>query len=129
MHNQVPMRQNDSSTFFVQNPSRPFLSLFKVPKLLYNVLYLRLIKQENPLDMKHLTTLPEDILLMIVKFLDFKSINNRLMAVNTKMQLQNKDNYLWHKIYMQKYKNPGFKVDKLIWREAYYKKEKQLQKR
>lgn len=45
------------------------------------------------------------------------------------MNTKNRDNVFWHKIYVMKYKNPGFKVDKLDWKQAYFKKEKQLKRR
>ena len=47
------------------------------------------------------------------------------MCLNTTLNSKGKDNDLWHNIYILRFKNPGFKVDKVEWKSAMIKKDRE----
>ena len=49
-------------------------------------------------------------------------MSGKLFVLNNKLAQMGKDNGMWHKIYTKRFKNPGFKVDKVQWKEALIKK-------
>ncbi len=45
-----------------------------------------------------------------------------VLKIGNSEQNQYDGNLIWYQIYIQRFKNPGFKFDKIKWRSAYIKK-------
>jgi hypothetical protein len=56
-------------TSYYVSEKKPFIGAFVSPKLMFHTFYLRFIKQDDPYKHNTLETLPEELLLSVIKYL------------------------------------------------------------
>ena len=73
--------------------------------------------------------LPQEVMIMILANLQGKDdIVGKLGRLNTQFKSiygTGENQVMWHKLYKMRFRNPGFKFDKVKWKQAFLKKENQ----
>ena len=71
-----------------------------------------------------LNQIPDQILNKILSYLKTQEIDYKFGGLSIMFNKQIKEKTFWYKLYLSRYKNPGFKFEKVNWKNAYQNKEK-----
>ena len=96
-------------------------------KKLLDIFEIRLINKfaEKPKKPFKLPEIPESIFIKTCCFLDYKSIFALILCSNELNVRFFSKNEFWNRLYHSRFKRTGFKVDLILWKEAYIKKIKE----